>query len=262
MNNSNKLSNTINMVFNLAYNDFRTRYVASYFGVFWAFVQPVVTVLIYIFVFQVGFRATSVNEYPYVLWLVCGIVPWFFFSESLMNASNAFIEYNFLVKKVVFRIGILPIMKIVSNIFVHIFFVIFMLCIYAFYGNTINIFNVQVIYYSVCTVYLLVGLSILTSSLVVFFRDLGQIISIMLQIILWLTPIMWNFDMIPYKYRLFFKLNPLFYITSGYRDSMLYKVWFIHRYKQTAYFWIISTLILIVGLKLFKKLKPHFSDIL
>ena len=90
------------LVMKLAKNDFKTRYAGSYFGTFWAFVQPVVTILVYWFVFSVGFRSnTDELGVPFVLYLVAGIVPWFFFSDALSGGSNALLEYDYLVKKVV-----------------------------------------------------------------------------------------------------------------------------------------------------------------
>ena len=113
------------LVMKLAKNDFKTRYAGSYFGTFWAFVQPVVTILVYWFVFSVGFRSnTDELGVPFVLYLVAGIVPWFFFSDALSGGTNSLLEYNYLVKKVVFNISVLPVVKIISALFVHGFFVL------------------------------------------------------------------------------------------------------------------------------------------
>ena len=77
------------LVWKLGKNDFKTKYAGSYFGILWAFVQPMVTILIYIFIFQFGFRVMDTpNGYPYALWLIAGIIPWFFFSEGIINATN------------------------------------------------------------------------------------------------------------------------------------------------------------------------------
>ena len=67
------------MLYNLAKNDFKTKYAGSYLGIIWAFIQPVITILLYWFVFQVGFRSRPLDDYPFVLWLTAGLVPWFFF---------------------------------------------------------------------------------------------------------------------------------------------------------------------------------------
>ena len=111
------------LVLSLAKNDFKTKYAGSYLGIVWAFIQPIVTILVYWFVFSVGLKAGTVSDYPFVLYLVSGIVPWFFFQDALNGGTNALIEYNYLVKKVVFKISILPIVKIISALFVHVFFV-------------------------------------------------------------------------------------------------------------------------------------------
>ena len=113
------------LVLSLAKNDFKTKYAGSYLGIVWAFIQPIVTILVYWFVFSVGLKAGTVSDYPFVLYLVSGIVPWFFFQDALNGGTNALIEYNYLVKKVVFKISILPIVKIISALFVHVFFVAF-----------------------------------------------------------------------------------------------------------------------------------------
>ena len=108
------------IIITLSINDFKSKFSGSYFGIFWAFMQPIVTVLIYVFVFQIGFKAAPLdNNFPYVLWLIAGIVPWFFISESINLASSSLIDYNYLVKKVVFNIDILPLVKINSAWFVH-----------------------------------------------------------------------------------------------------------------------------------------------
>lgn len=111
----------------LAKADFKKRFVGSYFGIVWMFIQPIVTVAIYYFVFGVGFRSGDpIEGVPYVLWLVPGIVPWFFFSEALNTGTNCLQEYSYLVKKVVFRVEILPIIKMMSCLMVHLIFVLIM----------------------------------------------------------------------------------------------------------------------------------------
>ena len=124
------------LIMNLAKNDFKTKYAGSYLGIVWAFVQPIVTILVYWFVFSVGLKAGNISDYPFVLYLVSGIVPWFFFQDALNGGTNALMEYNYLVKKVVFKISVLPIVKMISALFVHAFFVVFSLVLCSLYGYT------------------------------------------------------------------------------------------------------------------------------
>lgn len=255
------------LIWKLAKNDFKTRYAGSYLGIVWAFVQPVITVLLYWFVFTVALpsRAVAVKgdiEIPYILWLIAGIVPWFFFSEALSNGTNALLEYNYLVKKVVFKISILPIIKIISALFVHGFFLLFTVGLFACYGYYPDLYTLQIFYYSACMFVFVLGLCYITCSIIVFFRDLGQIISIALQVGIWATPILWNITTLSPRLRIIFKLNPMNYIVEGYRDSLIDKIWFWENFYSTAYFWILTMCVFAFGAIIFKRLKIHFADVL
>ena len=254
------------LVLSLAKNDFKTKYAGSYLGIVWAFIQPIVTILVYWFVFSVGLKAGTVSDYPFVLYLVSGIVPWFFFQDALNGGTNALIEYNYLVKKVVFKISILPIVKIISALFVHVFFVVFALILCACYGYTPSLYTLQIIYYSICTFLLVLGLVYATSAIVIFFRDLTQIINIVLQVGVWLTPIMWIVEASPLMghpvIMKILKLNPMYYIVSGYRDTFLMKTWFWEHAGWTVYFWIFTILCFLFGSWVFKRLRIHFADVL
>lgn len=255
------------LIWKLSKNDFKTRYAGSYLGIVWAFVQPVVTILVYWFVFEKGFNAkaevlASGLETPYVLYLTAGMVPWFFFSEALMNGMTALLEYNYLVKKVVFKISILPIIKIIAATFIHLFFVSFMLLLNVVNGNYPDLYWLQIIYFSFCLFIFVLAVSYATCSIVIFFRDLTQIVSIFLQVGMWATPIMWNLDKIPEGLRIIFKINPVYYVVNGYRSALFEKVWFWEDFYSTMYFWILTVVIFAVGGLVFKRLKMHFADVL
>lgn len=253
------------LIMTLSKNDFRTKYAGSYFGIIWAFIQPICTILVFWFVFQIGFRSADIGNVKYILWLMTGLIPWFFFQESWLTATNAFIEYSYLVKKVKFKINILPMIKIISAFFVHIFFIAFMFFFYACYKVLPTMYAIQVLYYSFCIVVLVIALSFITAPLIIFFKDLGQIISIVLQFGMWLTPIMWSIDNLPENLKWlikYFKFNPMYYVAQGYRDSMIHHVWFYNNIKQTMYFWIVTIILLIIGAVIYRKLKPHFADVL
>ncbi len=253
------------LILDLANKDFKSRYAASYLGIIWAFVQPIVTVSIYILVFQVGFKQGMKRNVPFALWLTVGIVPYLFFQEALLSATNSLMEFSYLVKKVVFKISVLPMVKIISAAYVHLFFIALLIGIYLCFGMMPHLYMLQVFYYSFAAVVLVLGISYITASMVVFFRDLGQIVNILLQFFMWLTPIMWDVNdmdwLTPGIHRIL-KLNPIYYITSGYRDAFLDKVWFWEKGEWTLYFWAVTLLIGMAGTLAFKKLEKHFADVL
>lgn len=254
------------LIWELARADFRKRFVGSYFGVVWMFIQPIATVLVYFFVFQLGMKATPpVPDQPYVIWLIPGIIPWFYFSDALSGMTGTMSEYSYLVKKMAFPIELLPAIKLLSCFFVHFCFLVIMTAVFLISGNMPRISWLQIFYYSFAESVLVLGLGYLTSAINVFFKDMSQIVSIALQFGMWLVPIMYWEGIFttdhPWMEQLF-KLNPFYYIVAGYRDSMLTGALFFERPLNTLYFWIVSFLMFYLGLRIFMRLRPHFSDVL
>jgi len=249
-------------IYELTRRDFKTVYLGSYLGILWAFALPFANILIFWFIFQIGFKSQPVDGVPYILWLISGIVPWFFFSDCVNNGANSIVQNSFIVKKVAFSIGILPIIKIFSALAIHLFFLLMILGLFIFYGYLPDIYSLQVVYYLFAMVVLLIGISWLTSSVVIFFKDLRPLITIFLQIGFYLTPIFWNLKIFPAKYHILMKFNPIFYIVEGYRDSFITKVWFWEHWGMTLYFWALTSLMVVCGALVFRKLRPHFADVL
>ena len=252
------------LIWKLAKNDFKKRYAGSYMGAVWAMAQPVVTVAMYYVVFDLIMDAGGRGsvDVPFVLFLTAGLVPWFFFTEALNNGTNAMLEYNYLVKKVVFKISVLPIIKIVAATFIHFFFVCILLVVAAIYGYYPTVYTLQIFYYSICLFIFVLALCYSTCSIVVFFRDLTQIIGIALQIGMWATPILWDINSLNARWIVILKLNPLVYIVNGYRSAIYEREWFFQDFFSTMYFWIVTVVLFGLGAAVFRRLKVHFADVL
>jgi lipopolysaccharide transport system permease protein/teichoic acid transport system permease protein len=250
------------LLWSLTKNDFKQKYLGNMLGVAWAFIQPTATILIFWFVFQVGFKSQPVDDFPFILWLVAGMFPWFFFADGMSTGTNSIVANSFLVKKVVFRVSLLPIISLLSALAIHIFFIFFMFGMFIYYGYSPELYWLQTLYYLFATVVLLLGFSWITSSVVVFFKDIGQLVAMVIQFGFWLTPIFWNMSMVPPKYHWIIELNPMVYIIEGYRNSMIYHKWFWENMDMTIYFWIVTLSIFAIGGLTFKKLRPHFADVL
>ncbi|MCT7551341.1 ABC transporter permease [Aliarcobacter butzleri] len=249
------------LLLDLAKNDFKMRYLGNTLGILWAFLQPTAMILLFWFVFSVGFKSQPMEGVPFILWLLAGLVPWFFFSESLQSATTSILDNSFLVKKVVFRVALLPIVKLMSALAIHIFFILFTLGIFIYYGYYPSIYWLQIGYYLFATVVLVLGLSWITSSVVIFFRDLGQIVTMILQFGFWITPVIWSISIMPKEYIELIQFNPAYYLVQGYRESLIEQRWFWEN-DLTLYFWIVTLFILSIGAFIFKKLRPHFADVL
>lgn len=250
------------MIRMLAVQDIRNRYLGSFLGLLWAFVHPLMTMLIFWFVFEVGFKSMPVQNVPFILWLMTGMIPWFFFADALSGATNSILESAYLVKKVVFRVSILPLIKIVSALAIHLFFVGFLLLCFLGYGFGPTWYWLQLPYYLLAMLVWLAGLAWISAAAVLFLRDLGQIVTLLLQIGFWCTPIFWALEMVPAVYHPWLKLNPCFYLIEGYRNALVYQRWFWDDPIGMVYFWTIALLTFVSGVLFFRKLRPHFADVL
>jgi len=243
-------------------NDFKKEYLGSYIGFIWAFVQPLTYMIVIWFVFTYGFKSASHADAPYFLWLASGMIPWFFFSSALVGGTNSITSNSFLVKKVAFRVSILPIVKIGSTLILHIFLILFLMIMFLIYGFKPNLYWLQLPYFMFCSIVFILGVTWITSAMRVFIKDTSNIVGVIMQIGFWATPIFWNINMISPKYQWILKLNPAYYIIQGYRDTFINHIWFWEMPNVTLYYLSVTVIFFILGAIVFKKLRPHFGDVL
>ena len=253
--------NRLNTIVRLAKNDLRAKYANSLLGITWAFAMPLITILVFWYVFQLGFKNLPVGDAPFILWFSAAYVPWIFFVDITTTGCNSLVEYSFLVKKIKFDVDCIPAVKVISALLVHVFFIVFLLVMYLVYGFRFSIYNLQIIYYTLATCALGYGLARLLAAINVFFKDINSLYNIIVQIGFWVTPILWNEDTMENEtIKHVLSINPMHYIANGYRDSLIFRKWFWNNMPETVCFWIITGSILIIGKVVFNKLSPYFAD--
>ena len=251
------------VIYELAKRDCQRRYFGSYLGFAWTFIQPLLFISIIYVVFAIGIRGgISDTDIPFGLYLVCGMVCWLFFAQAFSATTNVIKEHSFLVKRVDFRLSVLPIVKILSASFPHIVLVLAAVLLAWFNGYVPSAYTIQVVYYVAATSVFLLGLGWLTSSTSIFIRDVPNIVSILVQFGFWLTPIFWSIEFVPEAYRWIFKLNPVFYLVNGYRDSIVAGVPFWEHPVETVYFWSITVFLLAMGATVFRRLRPRIAEVI
>ena len=242
-------------------DDFKRKYAGSFLGTVWAFLQPVSTILVYWFVFSY-LKSNPVGDIPFILWLVSGLMPWFFISEAVLSGTASIVEYGYLVKKVMFPLDILPAVKLLSVLFVQIFLALFVMCLRSLFGLEPNGRCLEAIYYMLYMFLLVAGISYLTAAVYVFFRDLLQLVNIILQVIFWLTPMVWDVSIMPETVQKIIRWNPVYYIVTGYRNAFIYQKPFFSEGWMILYYWGIALILFGQGIRLFRKVRPHFADVL
>jgi ABC-type polysaccharide/polyol phosphate export permease len=158
-------------------------------------------------------------------------------------------------------VAILPIVTILSNLIVQL--IVLALCIVVLLIHHIypSLYWFQVLYYLFALSVLLISAGWLTSSIYLFFPDIKNILSIFTRIMFFVTPIFWKMEGLPASSQFVLKLNPIYYIVNGYRDSLLNHRAFWESPLVTIYFWSVCLVFLVAGVAVFKKLRPHFADV-
>lgn len=251
------------ILYELAKRDFQRQYMGSYLGFVWVFLQPLLFIGVLYLVFTMGFKSGSSSDgVPFVVYLIVGMIAWFYIAGNLNTGADVIRQHAFLLKKVDFRLSMLPIVKLMSSSIAHFFFILLSIFVAMINGIYPSIYIFQLIYYFFAMVVLLLSIGWLTSSTNVFIPDVSKIIGVIVTFGFWLTPIFWDIAKVPEQYQWIVRLNPAVYIIEGYRDSVINHVWFWERPYDTFYFWIFTAIMLLSGIKVFKKLKPHFAEVI
>lgn len=242
--------------------DFRNRYLGHHLGIIWALIQPLVMVAVYWFVFTQGLRITNQPSSSFLLWLFAGMVPWFFISDSITLASHSITSQAYLVKKIVFDVKLLPLVKIGSSLIVNIGFWLFLLILCLYNHHYPTLLWLQLLYYFTCGIIICWVFSLFFASIMPFAADLGQIINIIMQILFWVTPVTWSYKNISEKFIAIVKYNPFAYIVNGVRDTLIDNLPFWNNFDLTLYFWFVTIAMYMISNLTFKQLRPHFADVL
>ncbi len=251
------------VIYTLARRDFQNSYMGSYLGFAWTFLQPLIFISVINIVFTLGLKeGHGVDDIPFVVYLTVGMIAWLYFSENLSSGARSIKDYSFLIKKIDFRLGILPIIKLLSSAITHIVMISCAIIVAAIHGYMPSIYLLQLIYYMAAMIFLLLGISWLTSSTSIFVKDIANMVSVVVKFGFWLTPIFWNINRIPVEYQWIIKLNPVCYIVTGYRDSIVSHIPFWEHPLESLYFWLITLIFIISGVFVFSKLRPHFAEVI
>ncbi len=255
------------IVWAMALREIRNRYAGTLAGLVWSVVHPLMMILIYWMVFSVGFRIKPAGDTPFIIYFLCGLIPWMAFAEAVSSSTNAVTGNPHLVKKAVFPTEILPFVYLAASMVNHLIMLVILVIIMLANGLPFSLYNLQFLYFLAGMAVFSIGLGWVVSSLNVFFRDVGQIVAVVLNMWFWLTPVVWPEEMlqrVPASLSFIPKLNPMYYVVHGYRTSFIpdfYEV-FWYRGRLALYFWTVSLAMFVLGGLLFRRLKPDFPEVL
>lgn len=236
--------------------DIRGKYKASFLGVLWSFINPLLQVVVYAIVFPYIMRSQIDN---YLVFLICGIIPWTWFTTSLMGGTTSITNNSNLIKKVYFPREILPISVVTSGM-VNFFISCLIIMLFAIFGGLGISWHIVFVPLVAIVQYLVqLGFVFILSAFNVYVKDVEYMVSFLLNLVFYATPILYTADMFAgSKFAWIFKVNPMAYIVDSYR-----RIFYAHmlpNFKQLGVLFLCSLLLVFIGYSIFKKLEKRFAE--
>ena len=251
------------MLMRIAKYDYKLLNKDAYLGRIWNVLTPLIQIGIYWLVFGIGIRnGSDVDGHPFILWMLCGLVPWFFANHSINKGATSIYGKANVVTKMKYPIATVPVQVIVTGWMEHIMLLAIFLVMLIINGYYPTFYYLNLIYYMVYAFFFLSSLALITSVLVMLARDFEKLLSSITRLLFYLTPILWSMDKMPDIYQDILKFNPILYIVTGFRDSVLYQVNFWEHPRKLIFFWGINIILFIVGCDLQYRYRRKFNDLL
>ncbi|MGQ0732041.1 MAG: ABC transporter permease [Acidobacteriota bacterium] len=247
------------LLMNLTRREVKGRYSQSLFGVAWAIAQPLATMAVFTLVFSRLGQIPS-GGVPYPIFAYAALVPWFFFSNSVASGTMSLVTYRNIVTKTYFPREIVPLAQVCARLVDFGAAASLYAVLLAWYGVSIGGWALVAPLFFLMLLVFTVAVTLITSSVNVFYRDVNPVVQVSLQLWLYVTPVAYSLDIVPDRFRLFFLLNPLSAIVEGFRATLLF---------GRAPDWTVVTIAvgLVFGLFAaavisFKRMDKYFADVI
>jgi lipopolysaccharide transport system permease protein len=247
------------LIQSLVARELKARYRGSVLGFFWSFINPLTLLLIYTFVFTYVMPAVNgIEHYP--LFMFCGLLPWTWFASSLTEASGVLISGGNLIKKVLFPAEILPIVTVTANM-IHFFLALPILVVFLIYYKAPLTIGELLCFPLVVAVQFVFTLAcaLILSALTVHFRDIRDILSNILSLWFFATPIIYSYKFAPDIARRFMNFNPFAHLAISYQEILFFEGPFGH-WKWLAALAVASVGFFFFAYWVFDRLRDSFAE--
>lgn len=224
------------LVFNLVSRNLKTKYRRSILGVFWTLLNPIAMAMVYYFVFKI---ILNVKVPHYLSFILSGVLPWVFFSQSLLENMESIVANWGLVSKVPIPLQIFPFIGTLTNLVTLGFAFPVLVCAAFVSGVTLGPSLILLPVYFIIMFLITYGLSLILSVAFVYFRDLRHIMGIVTQIWFYSTPVLYDEAMIPEKYRWILWFNPVGYIFTEFHTILVKGQWPSSERVLVSMFWVL-----------------------
>lgn len=251
-------------IFKLAKADIVKTYRGSALGWSWAVIKPTVTIFVYWFAFEIGMKSgKAVNEFPYFLWLITGLIPWFYMGDMIAQGVESIRKYSYLVTKMKFPVSTIPTFFSISKLIINLVLIAIMMVIFMIMGHSPTIYWLQIPFYILCMFLFFTFWGLFAALLGAISKDFANLVKSFVTAVLWLSGIFWNPETIGIGWlKNILMFNPVTFLTNGFRNCFINNIWFFEQPKRLLYFVIVTAIMLLLALWAYRKLKKEIPDVL
>ncbi len=263
--NVNAHIDNFSQVIKLSVADLKKTYTGSVMGWAWAIIKPIVTIFVYWFAIAIGLRSgKDIGEVPYILWLIAGVVPWFYMGDSITGGTGCIRRYSYLVTKMKYPVETIPTFTNLSRLYVNIIITVIMVVIFVVTGYTPPIQIVQLPFYIIIMFLFFNAWSLFAGLVSAISKDFANLVKSFNIAVFWLSGVLWNIENVADNkiINLIMSLNPVTFICYGFRNSLVYGKWFFEEPEKLAFFFVWYVLLGFLSLWAFKKLRKEIPDVL
>ena len=230
----------------------------------WALIRPAITIFVYWFAFSIGLRAgRDVEGYPYFLWLISGMIPWFYMRDAFTSGVSSLRRHTYLITKIKFPISIIPTFVNISLLLVNMFLVVIMIALFTLFGYPPTVYYLQLPIYILMMHMFFNAWGLFSGMLGAMSRDFLNFIKSLSLALFWLSGIMYSVDNITIGWlRELLLFNPITIVVNGFRNTMIYHKWIWEDLSALRNFMIVYVLMVILAVWAYKKLKKDVPDVL
>ena len=247
----------------LAHFEFKAENRGKLFGIVWNILNPALQIAVYWLVFAIGLnRGGPQQGYSYIVWLITGIMPWFFINNALMSTAMSYYKYSGIISHMYIPLSIIPIKTVIAEFIEHCWAMLVVFIIFFASGYTLTANAIYLLYYAIAAIAFLFGYSLIVSAITVLFLDFQNLLSSFVRLLFFVTPILWSHDNLSDNMKFILRLNPLGYIIEGYRGSILFGNDLSANWKYGIYFWAVTLFLFVIGSGIHCKFRRKFIDVL
>lgn len=259
-----EISANLKRTWRLACYEKRAKNSQSLLGSLWEILNPLLNILVYWFVFSVGLK-TSAGEgvqYPYAVWLVCGVIPWLTISSTMTHSASSFTSAAGMIKTCNIPLSVYPLRSVLHGLISHLFSMVVLAGVVIVAGVPLTWHVLEMVYYTLAMLIFLMSFGLVASTITVYFNDLQKLLPPVLRLLMYGSSVVLNINRYSPDLQFIMRLNPMVHLIEGIRFSLLDGKGLMTHPHSFISFWVVTVVLFAVGSWMHVRTRENYIDML